>query len=619
VAQGWALVSWGLLLVPLAGCQPSSSPASSPLFFVDRLPAAEATFTRAELGSIPRDLRLSAAVTLREETRRSLTPAWSAPLSFTVRVPRDPVLQFAIAVGTLADFKQHFSAEFRLSVKSGRGEQIVFRETVGRSERDQWLDREVDLSRWAGEILRLTFHTALVATEPGRVTEPSKLFPLWGNPVLASAGSRAQRPHLILISIDCLRADHVGANGYARATTPWIDRLAKDGVVFETAVSTASYTLPAHMGMLTGLPPAFHGVTKIRKLASSVPYLPELLARSGYEVNGLVAGPFLSQKFGFERGFHLYRLLHRRAATAMVDSAIALFRRLGKGRSQFLFLHLIDPHWRYLPPERFIERFGPRPPDLTGLLNHVLRREEPPQSPEQIQQLKNLYDAEIAYADQELGRFLAELRVLGIYDQSLILLTGDHGEAFFEHEYWQHTETLYDEMIRVPLIVKWPGRSPEGRVKQVISQVDIYPTFLEAASLGQPSFGSSLKGYLEADSTSETSTTAVSEITWESPRDTARKVSLRMEKYKYIATLTGPPGDDLAVDRIFREELYDLTRDPAEKQNLLSQGSRNVESFRRRLRGYLEEARRFRAGGQGGAVVLDERSRERLRSLGYVQ
>jgi len=614
LASGFFVSS--LLALSPAACNRPSPPPSSPVFLVDRVPAAETTYSRAQLASFPRDQHLSAAVTLGDETRRSLTPSWSSPVSFTLRVPPDPVLQFAVAVATLGKAKSPFPVEFRLSVNAGQREETIFKEAVDRPQRNQWLDREADLSRWAGSMLRLTFETTLVPVGQASPTEDPHLVPLWGNPLLASVASRSERPHLVLISIDCLRADHVGTYGYARATTPSIDRFAKEAVVFETAVSAAPYTLASHMAMLTGLPPAFHGVTKLRKLARSIPYLPEFLARAGYQTSGIISGAYLSQNYGFERGFHLYRGLHRQRAAVTVDSALDLLRR-GPGRSQFLFLHLIDPHWRYLPPEDFLDRFGPRPADIPGLLDLVLKR-APPASSQQIEQVKNLYDAEVAYADGELGRFFDGLRALGLYEQALIVLTADHGEAFYEHEYWQHSETLYEEMIRVPLIVKWPGRSPKERVKRLVSQVDIFSTFLEAAGLGERARGSSLKHYLGQPAADE-QFKAVSEITWESPDGTAKKISLRSEELKYIATLTGPANDELAVDTIIREELYHLGRDPAERENLLAQGSPSVEGLRRQLRRYLEEARRFRASRQGEAVVLDEVLQERLRSLGYVQ
>ncbi len=175
----------------------------------------------------------------------------------------------------------------------------------------------------------------------------------------------------------------------------------------------------------------------------------------------MVTGAYLSQSFGFERGFRVYRFLNDPGAETTIDAALELLRR-ARGRSQFLWVHLFDPHWPYLPPKNLMERFGPRPADLSGLLQNVSRQHEPPANGEAVQRAIDLYDAEILYTDRELGRLLDELESTGLYDRSLILVVGDHGEAFHEHGLWQHTLTLYDEMIRIPLIVKW-------RVKPILS------------------------------------------------------------------------------------------------------------------------------------------------------
>ena len=368
--------------------------------------------------------------------------------------------------------------------------------------------------------------------------------------------------------------------------------------------------------MMTGLTPSFHAVSRERKLGLSVGYLPELLSEGGYEVVGVVSSGYLSPNFGFERGFHKYRVLKRSRAAQTIDVATAWLSK-AQGRDVFLFLHLFDPHWRYLPPDDFVELFGPRPENVDALLSTVIDR-APPSGPEDIDRLENLYDGEIAYVDQELGRFFNWLGEQGLYDPSLIIFTSDHGEAFYEHEHWQHSDTLYQEMIRVPLLVKWPHGSARNNVETPVSHVDLFSTILEAAGLPSTGTeGSSFSRYRKSSSPADGKPT-VSEVIWWADDPVVKKISLRSRNLKYIATFEASADDDLTIDKIKKEELYDLAVDPGEKNSM--QTPRHMEAFRRRLRAHLESAREFRADrAEGGRVVIDEDVREQLRALGYVQ
>ena len=326
----------------------------------------------------------------------------------------------------------------------------------------------------------------------------------------------------------------MGAYGYQRDTTPNIDRFAEDGVVFETAAATSSWTLPTHMSMLTGLVPSFHRATKWEKLDTSVPYLPELLSASGYRTSGVASWVYVSQIYGFERGFHLYQVMENPLASDVVDAALTQLAK-NRGQSHFLFMHLLDPHWPYLPPREFIERFGARPRDISDLQD-LIAHSKPPPSDRETQEIIQLYDGEIAYTDQELGRFFAELKMLGLYEDSMIIVTADHGEAFYEHGHWQHSQTLYDEVVRIPLIVKWPGGGAGSRVASLVSQVDIFPSLLEAAGIEPPPTEAvDLALVIDGDADPE-GRTAISEVTWRSPRETSMKIAFRTASSKFVVT-----------------------------------------------------------------------------------
>lgn len=610
------------LLAGTAGCERPSPENDASFFFVDHAHRGEISLDSAKTGAFP--TKLWGLFTLRGETRRALTQPLPSRVTFQLQVPTDAVLGFAIAASTMGRPTLLAPVEFRLLVDSGDSEELVFADTVRRSQPNRWFARAVDLTPWAGSRIRLSFETRRGAA--GVPLAEHHILPLWGNPVLASRARVATKPQLILISVDCLRADHLGAYGYERDTSPRIDEFSRQAVLFQTAVSASSYTLPSHASMLTGLPPALHGAARIG-ISNSVPYLPELLAEADYRVNGVVSAPYLSPSYGFHRGFHTYRNLSaRERAGRLVDEGLALLRE-GVGQNQFLFLHLMDAHWPYSPPREFITRFGERPRDISSLLTRVENR-APPDSQVEIDQIINLYDAEIAYLDQELGRFFDELKELKLYDNSLIILTADHGEAFYEHGYWDHARPwwndgpgLYEEIVHIPLIVKWPRETTRVKIPGVVSQTDVFLTVLDVAGveLGN-AWATNLRHYLAGGSQPPSSRRAIAEFTSHSVEAGAgMQIAFRNQDFKYIATFRSRTVADLYSSNIEKEELYDLRNDPREKENLFLESGRSAGSYREVLRAYLEEARRQLLQQRGEEITPDERVLEKLRALGYIE
>ena len=561
---------------------------------------------------------LAVPLTLHDETRKSLVPHVSIPIKLSVDIPPRSVLRFAIAAATSSNPEFPLSVEFKVTLRDNERQETLFREQLRRSDRNRWLDREVGLGSWAGTKAQLVLDTRIVHSEGAPSSGYEDVFPVWGSPIVTGSEAGSDIQQMILISIDCLRADHVGVYGYERNTTPNIDAFARDGVVFETAISTSATTLPTHMSMFTGLTPSEHGANNRQLLSRAVPYLPELLASAGFQVDAVVSGAYLSQYFGFERGFHSYLSLHQPLASETIDAALRVLERT-EGSSRFLFLHVIDPHWPYSPPGDFAERYGPVRSNVDRMLHKVLMQ-IPPDGPAEVAQAVDLYDLEVAYADREVGRFLEELKARDVYEDSLIILTADHGEAFYEHGSWQHGWTLYEENVHVPLIVKWPGNSRRGRTKQLVSQVDIFATLLEQAAVASPhSRSTSLTALAAPETSGLVRRHAVSEfITNPSEGETPyKKVSLRTEARKYIVTFR-IGADELAVGEITDEEIYDLTRDPGELQNLIVESQSEADSLRRGIHAYLQDARAHRSGSQGATVNEDDTIRERLRSLGYL-
>ncbi len=488
----------------------------------------------------------------------------------------------------------------------------LFTESLRRNQAGRWLDREIDLSEWEGRRLRLTFETRVDRPRDRVQWTAQRVMPVWGSPTVSSKTYRGDRPPVVLISIDCLRADHVGAYGYTRDTTRHIDALAENGTVFEAAFSTSSWTLPTHFSMLTGLLPSFHGVTRQRKLSDDVAYLPELLSRAGYQVVGVASWYFVSQHFNFYRGFHNYRLMVGSTADKTIDAAIDLLGR-GEGTEQFLFVHLIDAHWPYLSPKTWRERFGPRPPDISDLLDKVFDGGKPKDQVE-IDDVIRLYDAEVGFVDEQIGRLLDELKARDLYDDTLIIVTADHGEAFYEHGHWQHTVSLYDEIIRIPLVVKWPGNLPTGRAKTLASQTDIFPTVLRAAGIDPPPTGALDLAEWQSHAFDERS--VISEVSQGSlgcaEGDSCVKIAMRIRDLKYVVTLSNPEGRTQVV----QQELYDLADDPEEQNDLSRSKETETKMLLANVRTFLAKAKGDRVSGAG--VILDEQTKETLRALGYI-
>ncbi len=355
--------------------------------------------------------------------------------------------------------------------------------------------------------------------------------------------SEPRRPNVLLISIDTLRADHLSAYGYRRETSPALDRLARGGVLFERAISPTSWTLPAHLSMLTGLEISAHGIADDRQWSFVGPsgepapprlsgiFLSEFLSDAGYRTAGFHTWKYLEEQFGFGPGFEVYeRLGHtfyshpvvskrfdalraandtegllrlrdehpelfdatRKTTPEVLERArgwIEGVRRESPGRPFFCFLHLFDVHDPYVPPPPFDTRFDP---DYAGPIDgrNVTSPDSPVRGdmdPRDLEHLVALYDGEIAYVDSQLGAFFEWLAAQGLAEDTLVIVTSDHGEEFFEHGHKTHRRQLHRESVHVPWILSWPGHLPAGRrVPRTVGLVDLTPTVLGLVGVAGP-------------------------------------------------------------------------------------------------------------------------------------
>jgi arylsulfatase A-like enzyme len=320
------------------------------------------------------------------------------------------------------------------------------------------------------------------------------------------------RPNILFVSIDSLRADHLGCYGYERDTSPFIDSLAARGARFEHAVSTTSWTLPSHASMFTGLLGVTHGlVDNGLSLSEDHITLAELLAEGGYHTAGFYGGPYLHPTFGLGQGFEVYESCMTTTAADVGDRELRTTAMHPDGPSHadttgprtvervrawaetreesaepyFLFVHLWDVHYDYMAPEEYTARFADPayngPADGRLMTNPAIREG---MDPADLAHVLALYDAEIRFTDDVLKDILDDLEGRGMLENTLVVVTSDHGEEFFEHGMKGHNKTLFDEVLMVPMIVVWPGEIDPGRVlPDQVQIIDLLPTFAAAAQV----------------------------------------------------------------------------------------------------------------------------------------
>ena len=434
-------------------------------------------------------------------------------------------------------------------------------------------------------------------------------------------GAAGGKPNLILITFDTLRADEV--NG------PAFDDFASQSAVFENAYSSGGWTSPGMASLLSGVCPDVHGLgPAVRPLPDALPTLADRLRSGGYRtasfgMNVVARGLRIPERFqqeawhppapfGLSAGPEtLERLVpgfRRRASPETLTREALAWLDGGPPQPFFLWLHYYDPHGPFTPPGRFREESSEEP-DLReqwrkGFARRLQAGESVKLSAAARRRLRALYRGEVAWVDENLGAVLSHLREKGLFESSWVALSSDHGEEFFDHGGFEHGHTLYDELLRVPLMIKPPGEAAPRRFRTAVSTASVTPTLLDAlASLDTAEHGSpSLLGAIERGEEPDAAPLFASGVRFIEDRH-----AVLFDGYKYIR------GDVSGL-----EELYNLTRDPGEGQPL--DDPPMLERGRQLLSEHLEAAGRLRERyGAGRPPALDAASRDLLESLGYVQ
>jgi arylsulfatase A-like enzyme len=425
--------------------------------------------------------------------------------------------------------------------------------------------------------------------------------------LLGACGAPPPRPNILIIVIDTLRRDHLSVYGYERPTSPQIDRLAADAVRYDAALSQAPWTLPSVAALLTGRDVAPLGIVDdVNHLDDEFLLISEILSEQDYSTGAIVSHRFVSGKWGFDQGYDRFddsNALGHMAVTSpsISDKALAFLEQHQSNRF-FLFLHYFDPHFSYLEHEDF--RFERKAP-YEGWIESGTRFKKLMEEQEQLteadtNELKRLYDSEIAFTDHHIGRVLAWLRDRGLFDQTLIVLTSDHGEEFLEHTQIGHGKTMYEEVIGVPLIVRFPGGGASV-VDRPVALVDVFPTILELLDLDP-------LGHL--DGVSLLSADDAERFVFASTERRGGARGTRNARFKLIRHLVNGP------------ELYDLEADPGERRNLLDPDDpgqalpTELERLQQALRTY--SMRVGRSPQRMFRLELSPEERKQLEDLGYL-
>ena len=447
-------------------------------------------------------------------------------------------------------------------------------------------------------------------------------------------------PHVVLYVIDTLRRDRLGLYGYDRPTSPRIDALGRECTVFERAYAPAPWTLPSVVSLLTSRDPLDHQIlTRGQRLGTGVQPLAERLHADGWRTAAFVTNPFAGRASGLDRGYDHFVLV---GGQSIGPHALVEWLDGAEPARTFVYLHSTEPHRPYKSPQRFRDRLGDVPARRRGQLNRQVRllqhltnwdfrRGQPPgetdneaqqtrlrrQLAKSTAELSALYDAEVAWADDDVGRVVDALRARRTWSSTLFVLVADHGDEIFDHGDLTHGQSLYAELTRVPMIVCHPdGLGAGRRIDTVVSLLDVMPTVLAYAGLP-------VDGLAGGDLTPL--------LRGEAGDGRPRVTSVRVNRHKYSpATQAARGAVNLAIadgrwqgiwnvqpDTL---ELYDTRADPREQHDLAAREPSRAAAMRELARHWSDGRWPDDLGPQGSATeTMDERTIRRLRELGYLE
>lgn len=437
----------------------------------------------------------------------------------------------------------------------------------------------------------------------------------------------SDRPNIIVIVADALRADHLSCHGYSRLTSPHLDKFAEECILFKSAFSASPSTVGSIPSILTGLYPSFHGTGvdgNILTLCRDIPTLPEVLNKEGYTTVGFNTNPYMASKHGYNRGYVSYFDLfpsQRKVCSKGANMEVANWLENDRQQPFFMWIHYMDTHGPYYPREPYFSRYSSAQSkdQIASFKNRFdqiyakLVKEPGLRDLEERQLIVNCYDSELRYFDENFEDLLNLLRRHHLLNNTIIIVTADHGEEFWEHDKWGHYMRMYDINLHVPLLLRYPAFASKGKsISKQVRNIDIFPTVLDILNITPEHYlsGVSLLPYVE-DESSASEVAVVSEgggvqgISVNLYID--RVYSLRTPPWKYVKNVTQN-----------KKQLYQLQNDPSELSNIAHEPYAQdiIGELDLKLTDLLKPTTKFK--GDASLVEFDSQIIEKLRVLGYM-
>ena len=543
---------------------------------------------------------------LRQDGRTALSISSNASVRFHLRLPSGkPVLFFGIGVPTRSG--NPATVTYAVTVVEGKKKKEVLKKKLNFvPATTKWIDERVDLTEFADEDVALELRT--------ESPSPQKHYVAWSSPEIYNVEAKRSQPNIILMSIDTFRYDRLNDK-----TAPNLMALTRQSLVYRNAYCTFPSTLSSHTSVMTGLYPANHQVSRPHKEIIRTKQIPQHLQtiaqmahQAKYFTAGITDGGFVASFFGFDRGFDQYseNLHEGRSDVATIRNAIAWLNQ-NHDRPFFLFLHSYEVHEPFNPPKDVFEKLFPKPavdqPPVISMdwLDKVVRGDIKP-TEQQKEFVRQCYDAEVYFFDQNFGRLMRELKQRNLDQNTVILIFADHGEQFFDrNETFGHGKTLDLEEIQVPIILHIPGRQNEERT-DVVSLVDIFPTIAQIIQSQGPPQLDGLSLLEPSDSKKRWNRSIYYEVLY---GDEARW-GTQTREFKLV--LDKKKG---------AEYFYDLRKDPKQRQNLAATSSRSLEMMKQLLASYVQKSTTPTDWAKAGQNEKQETGelREQLKALGYIQ
>jgi arylsulfatase A-like enzyme len=571
-------------------------------------------------------------VSINNELRQVLySPAPYLPQSNRIEkqvtLPQNALMQFGIGIAKTS----WFQSDTVYMEADGRKERIYSRMLDPKNNVNDrgWVDETLDLAPYSGKSVTIIFETKVPYSEISSLKKLLKssfgytkwlnigkygniLEAVWSEPKVFSK-DHEQGPNLVLISFDTLGARHLGCYGYNVQTSPHLDQFASEGVKFMQCVVQAPWTLPSHASLFTGENCSTHGViTNDYRLNDSFTTLAEVFRNNGYQTAAITEGGNISADFGLNQGFEMYDNGSGHGIDKTFGKAINWLDNKRTGKF-FLFLHTYETHAYYEKREPYYSQYSHH---YRGMIkgNELFlakpKKEPYYLRPEDVQELTAIYDSEVSYIDSYFKKLMDKLEELDLKEKTTVVVTSDHGEGFGEHDYFGHGNTLHDELLLVPLIIRSPHLPRQLVVEKQVRSIDIMPTLIDLFHFGVPAGldGESLLPLLRRRPMEVAP--ALSEV--DEPGYGKLKKSLRTGTKKLIVTAS--PGEF---------EFYDLVRDPQEQNDIYPFQTKTAEQIRTELETILvscsEKNERILGPGKTHEQPVKEKATlDQLKALGYL-